>query len=75
MRKNGLVAEEVHRHLIDQVRSRAREQGFTVNALADAASISRSQLLRVFKGECSPTVETVTALAGALGCRPSDLLP
>lgn len=43
----------------------------SIEALADEAGISRSQLWRLLEGECSPSVETVAAL----DCKPSALLP
>lgn len=75
VRNHGLTAEAVHRHLIDEVRTRSRAVDLSIEALADAAQVSRSQLWRILRGECSPTVETLAALADALGCRVRDLLP
>lgn len=75
MRTHGLNAEAVHRHLVDQLRSRARKRGFSIEGLADASGISRSQIWRILAGQSSPSLETIAALSRTLRCRPRDLLP
>lgn len=75
MRKHGLRAEAIHREFCDRVKRRARRRNTAIEKLADDAGISRSQIWRILGGQSSPSLETIAALAEALGCRPRDLLP
>jgi transcriptional regulator with XRE-family HTH domain len=75
VRKHGLRAEEIHLQFCERVRNRARKRKISIEALADAAQISRSQLWRILAGQSSPSLETIAALAEALGCKPKQLVP
>ena len=57
-----------------RIRSCRQANGFTQVSLAAKAGIGRVTLTRIEKGEQAPRLETLTAIAGALGVDVVDLL-
>ena len=51
-----------------------RQAGLTLEALGEAVGRPASYLSQLENGHREPRLSTVNQLAGALGCRPSDLL-
>ena len=47
--------------------------GLTQEALASRSEIHRTQVSELLRGG-NPTLATIVRLAGALGCRPADLI-
>ena len=58
---------DVHARLSARLRSLRAERGFTLEALADRAGVSRSMISLVERGESSPTAAVLDRLAGGLG--------
>lgn len=58
-----------------RVRKLRLERGFSQEALADAARLHRTHISLIERGERSVRLETVAALAVALGVQPSELMP
>jgi DNA-binding XRE family transcriptional regulator/mannose-6-phosphate isomerase-like protein (cupin superfamily) len=56
------------------VRRLRQERGITLSELAGSAGISLAMLSRLEKGDVSPSLETLAALAEALGTGPASLL-
>ena len=57
-----------------RIRTARRERGFTQEGLAERAGISASFLAQIERGRKWPGVQTMLAIAGALGVGPSQLL-
>lgn len=57
------------------IRAEMARAGVTQTQLAAALSLSQSAVSRRLAGEADWTVAEVYAVADALGCTPSDLLP
>lgn len=55
------------------VKARRAEVGMTQEDLADEAQVARSFVSAMERGEKAPTIRTVSRLAEALRCKPSDL--
>lgn len=55
-------------HYIDQIRTRMRGRGMTLQGLADATGADRGHLSRTLSGRHSPTVALMQRIADALGC-------
>jgi transcriptional regulator with XRE-family HTH domain len=51
------------------------QRGLSQEALADAARLHRTHISLIERGERSMRLETLAALALALGVQPSELLP
>lgn len=60
--------------LAANLRHRRDAAGFSLAELADLAGIAKGTVAAIEGGQANPTVETVYALAAALGCSMSDLL-
>jgi transcriptional regulator with XRE-family HTH domain len=60
--------------LADNVRRRRDAAGLTPAELAALAGTAKGTVLGIERGRANPTVDTVQALAGALGCSIADLL-
>lgn len=56
------------------VRARRATLDLSQEALADLAGIDRSHMGKIERGERNVTILNIAKLAGALSCRPSDLL-
>lgn len=56
------------------VRSARTAKGLTVEALAFASGVSVATVQRTETGKHTPTLETLSAIAAALGTSPSELL-
>jgi transcriptional regulator with XRE-family HTH domain len=65
------AANEAIGHAIRQAR---KEQGYTQEAFALAASLDRSYMGAVERGEFNLTLETLLKVAGALGVSAAELL-
>ena len=48
--------DAIHRHIAKQIRSLAKQQGWSGNRLADTAGVSRAQLSRLLTLQTSPTI-------------------
>jgi transcriptional regulator with XRE-family HTH domain len=59
----------------EKVRELREEQGWLQDELAQRSGLARNTISRIEMGRLSPTVDSVTALAGALGVEPGDLFP
>lgn len=57
-----------------QVRVARVERGWTLKDLSEAAGLSVSQLSSIERGAAMPSLESLVAVAGALGVRPSAWL-
>jgi len=57
-----------------QVRLARTEKGWTLKELSENASVSVSQLSSIERGAHLPSVESLLAIADALGAKPSDWL-
>lgn len=58
-----------------RVRTLRLERGLSQEALADAANLHRTHISLIERGERSVRLETVAAVAAALGVQPSELMP
>lgn len=56
------------------IRAARKNQGFSQEALADAAGIDRSHMGRIERGERNLTMLNLGRIADALGSKPSVLL-
>lgn len=56
------------------IRARRKAIGLSQEAFADAAEIDRSHIGKIERGERNVTLLNVLRIAGALRCKPSDLL-
>ncbi|MDQ6695127.1 MAG: cupin domain-containing protein, partial [Chloroflexota bacterium] len=56
------------------IRKRRANQARSLQAVADAAGISRAMLSDIERGAKNPTIKVVCQIAEALGCSVSDLL-
>jgi transcriptional regulator with XRE-family HTH domain len=56
-----------------RIRNLRSEQGFTLEALADKADVSRAMLSRIERGESSPTAQLLNKVCGGLGVTLSTL--
>lgn len=68
------LGSTLRRHLAWNVRRLRRERGMTQEQLAQAAEIGRTFLSRIETGRFSVTLETLGALAMALGTSPANLI-
>lgn len=66
--------EELRATFANRVRERAAARGMSLNSVADRADISRPFLYDMLAGRKAPTIDTLARLAGALECRPDELL-
>jgi len=63
------------RRIVEQnIRSRAKKRGLSLNALADLAGIARSPFFRALAGQASFTIDRLFKIAAALECRVADLV-
>lgn len=58
-----------------RVRLLRTERGLSQEALADAARLHRTHISLIERGQRAVRLETVAALAVALGVQPSELMP
>lgn len=56
------------------VKARRAECDLTQEELAEKGELGRAFLSALERGEKAPTIKTIWKLAGALDCKPSDLL-
>ena len=61
--------------IMNRVREWRRRKGFSIEELARRSRTTASQISKLERGERRLTVEWMTRLAKALGCRRVDLLP
>ena len=66
--------EELRATFASRVREKAAARGLSLNSVADRADISRPYLYDILAGRKAPTIDTLARLAGALQCRPDELL-
>lgn len=66
--------DRLRRELGRQVRLVRIERGWTLRDLSEASGVSVSQLSSIERGTHLPSVESLVAIAGALGSKPSDWL-
>ncbi len=67
-------AAEVTASLGTRIRALRVEQGLSLRAVASVAQISASLLSHIERGEASPSLTSLVAIADALGTRPGYLL-
>ena len=65
---------DVHRWLSQNIRRLAKARKIPLTHLADRAGVSRAELFNVLKGERSPTLRWVEAVAAALEVPVADLV-
>ena len=58
-----------------RVRTLRLERGLSQEALADAADLHRTHISLIERGGRSVRLETVAAVAAALGVQPAELMP
>jgi transcriptional regulator with XRE-family HTH domain len=61
--------------LKSKIAERRLKVGLSQRALAELAGCARTFICQLENRETTPRPETLRRLAGALGCRPADLLP
>lgn len=59
--------DDASRHLVDQLNEIRQARGFTFERLAILAGISKSTLVRIFRHENAPSLETAERIANAMG--------
>jgi transcriptional regulator with XRE-family HTH domain len=65
---------EAHRRLARNIRRLAKAKKLALTHLADRAAVSRAELFNVLKGDRSPTLRWIEAIAKALDADIADLL-
>ena len=70
----GLPQDRLRRELGKQVRLCRTQRGWTLKELSEAAGVSISQLSSIERGAHMPSVESLLAVAGAMGAKPSEWL-
>jgi transcriptional regulator with XRE-family HTH domain len=68
------MPDMAHRNIGDAVRTLRNMADLSQAALAQKAGIDRVTILRIEKGQMSPRMDTVEAIAKALKTTPSKLL-
>lgn len=58
----------------DAIRAYRHDRALSQEALADASGVDRSHMGKIERGERNVTILNIERIAGALECRPSDLL-
>ena len=66
--------DAIHRYIAKQIRTLAKQQGWSGNRLADTAGVSRAQLSRLLTLQTSPTIGLLKKIAAALDVDTRDLL-
>lgn len=66
---------QFNQELGDLVRTRRRILGMTQEQLAEAVGLARGSIANLERGTQAPTAFRMAALAQALRCTPSDLMP
>lgn len=59
-------SEFARKMLIEYLRQYARDQGISIQQIADRTGLQRSNISRVLAGRYSPTLDTFLKIAGAL---------
>lgn len=72
--KIAAVAAETLRHIGQRVRELRQTQGLTLQALSDQSGLSASMLSMIERGQASPSLLSMSALAHSLGASIVDLL-
>jgi transcriptional regulator with XRE-family HTH domain len=67
-------ADRLSASLAATVESARLGRGWSVNALAQASSVSRAMIARIERGEVQPTAALLARLSGALGMTLSELI-
>jgi DNA-binding XRE family transcriptional regulator len=73
-RRRNLRPENVGGCLGEQVEMRRKTKGLTAAQLAEQAGVGRSTVTNIEAAIGSPSLDTVAAIAKALGVKPRDLL-
>ena len=60
---------------LEELRQMREEAGLTQVGLAKASGVDRGTIIKIERGQRSPTVETLTKLARAMGAEISDFFP
>lgn len=58
----------------ERVEDLRKRRGWTANDLADASGVGQGTVLAIERGQTSPTVDTVAAIAAGLETTPTKLL-
>lgn len=66
--------DDLHRQLATKIRALARERRLSANRLADFSGVARGAMSNVLTCKKSPTLRTLSKIAGALGVKVKDLL-
>jgi transcriptional regulator with XRE-family HTH domain len=72
--RRGDRATEVSGELGARIRALRLQQGLSLRAVASVAEVSSSLLSHIERGEASPSLASLVAIADALGTRPGGLL-
>jgi transcriptional regulator with XRE-family HTH domain len=67
-------ADRLTASLAGTVESARLDRGWSVNALAEASSVSRAMIAKIERGDVQPTAALLARLSGALGMTLSELI-
>lgn len=70
-----MTDDELRRHVGDRIRTYRKLRSITIEALAEAAHISREQLTRIELGQLGTPYPRLAHIAMLLGVRTGDLFP
>ena len=68
------LGDALREHFSNNVRELRTRKGLTQQQLATGSGLGRAFINQVERGHCSVTLETIGALASALGVRPAVLI-
>lgn len=68
------VAEEINRHLGTRVKALRKEQGWSLESLANASGVSRSMLSEIEREQANPTLAVTMRIAQAFAMPLGELL-
>jgi len=68
-KKSAVVASEIDLEFANLLRARLESKGITQDELARRCNVSRQAIGQLLSGRHSPTLRTITRVAGVLGCK------
>lgn len=72
--ETGAPAQELNTSLAATLEAARREQGWSINALAQNSGVSRAMIAKIERGDVQPTAALLGRLSGALGMTLSELV-